>query len=186
MTAALETIFNQNAFDRIFIRQPDDVSCTAAALTTLARLYDLPDSYDLPFFRRALSTRFYGTYFKSIRGCILTHFPVKSSGAVYSNGIAYGSIRHKPDGDNHSVVFLAKSSQTLIYYDPYDHRIYRDQTKNMQRSTPFHPHARWVANMPTIEGADFDFWNNHAADNPYKLRDQVFWLKEHGHKNFPG
>lgn len=186
MALKLETLFNQKSFDRVFIRQLDDRSCTPAACATIARLYDLPNEKDIPFFRQALKTGFNGTYIQHLRSAVRQLLPVTKTGVdVYDGGVALACIRHKPTGENHSVVFLAKKGSEVIYYDPCDHRIYHDNVRNMQRGVQGLPHERWTANMPAIKGTSFSFWKKLSVPNPYPLKSQVFWLKEHGYRKFP-
>lgn len=186
MALKLETLFNQKAFDRVFIRQLDDVTCTPASLTTIARLYDLPRELDFAFFKGELKTGFNGTFQTELRPVARKFLPVTKSGIdVYDGGVALATIRHKPTGYNHSVVFLAKKGSEVVYYDPCDHKIYHDNIRNMQRGSQGLASERWTANMPKISGASFSFWKKLSVPNPYPLKQQVFWLKEHGYKNFP-
>jgi len=186
MAIKLDILFNQKSFDRVFTRQPDEVSCTPACFATIARLYELPPDQDVSFFRGALKTRFEGTSELRIRQVAREYLPATKTGIdVYHGGIALASIRYKPSGDDHSVVFLAKKAREIIYYDPADHCIYHDDVLNMQRGSGDSRDNRWVANMKHVPGASFRFWKKLSVPNPYILRDQVFWLKEQGYKNFP-
>ena len=182
MPIRLKSIFNARTFDRTFVRQRDDFSCAAACCATIARLYGLSRSKDLAFFRRELNVSMNGTPAEKIEKICREHLPAEKTGVnVYKGGVALGFIVHKPDGDDHVVVFLARRDKTLIYYDPVEHKIYRDTTDNMQRArNTKDPCKTWTANFPEIEGADFEFWSKRAEDNPYKLREQGFWLKDRG------
>ena len=42
----------------------------------------------------------------------------------------------KPLGDDHAVVFLGRKADTIVYYDPADHRVYHDKIANMRRGSP--------------------------------------------------
>ena len=177
----LKDLFRKKSFDETFIRQPDDVSCAAASCATIARLYDLDPALNFRFFRKALKVDFDGAHDADIEKAARTYLPVEKAGRnTYRGGIALGAIIHKPDGDAHSVVFLARKDETLIYYDPHEHKIFSDHVRNMRR--PLNDEGRtdtWTANCPAIPGADFDFWARLAEPNPYSLRRQVFWIREH-------
>ena len=178
----LKDVFNPKCFSRTFIRQRDSFSCVAACCATIARLYGLPVSQDLEFFRSRLHTTPDGVSMAKLEKLCRTVLPVTSMGCnSYHGGVALGFIRHKPDGVDHAVVFLARNKDVLIYYDPYDHRVLRDTVGNMQRgSDRYDSYKTWTANFLPLAGADFEFWEAQAEDNPYKLREQAFWRHEHG------
>lgn len=173
MSAPLKSVFGRATFDQLFIRQRDGFSCAAASFATIARLYKLDPSKDLAFFKKALKVTFSGAQQSQIEKACGEHLPAVSEGAnTYHGGIALASIRYKPDGISHAVVFLARKDDIVVYYDPLDHRIWRDQVDNMRRD------GTWTANFPSIPGADFDFWVRRSEQNPFRIKEQEFWIKE--------
>ena len=136
---------------------------------------------DLAFFQLAARSSLHGTYHKPFERALRAFLPVTSvrQDAPYKGGMALGTVRSKPDGMTHMVVYVGRQDDTFLYYDPFWHRITRDQKNNMQRPD------RWLATLPDIQGADFSFWNRHAENNQFPLRKQAFWLKEQGLKFQP-
>lgn len=184
MARKLNSVFNPASFDKTFIRQLDDFSCTAAACATIARLYGLSADKDIGFFKKELRVGFDGAKHKHVKRVCKEHLPFVDKGkGTYRGGIAFGYIQHKPDGEDHAVIFLARKDDTLIYYDPFDHLIFKDSIANMRHNKKeADPCKGWVANFPAIEGADFDFWEKHAVQNPFRLQDQAFWIKKYAPK----
>src|SRR5438270_2268081 len=152
MAPTLRSVFGRKTVDQLFVRQRDNYSCTAASCATIARLYKVDAAKDLQFFKTALKIDFNGADAKQIENTCKEHLPVTKTGKnTYDGGTALGFIRHKPDGIPHAVVFLARRKDTVVYYDPLDDRIWRDQVGNMRRD------GTWAANLPSIPGGDFDF-----------------------------
>jgi hypothetical protein len=104
--------------------------------------------------------------------------PEQAGNNVYHGGVALAFMRHKPEGDPHAVLYLARKRDTQIYYDPLDHNIYSDAVRNM---APLKDDSdkKWTANFPRIPGFTFNFLSSMAEPNPYPLRQQGFWRRDH-------
>lgn len=186
----LASIFNSasftqsDAFDKVFIRQLDDVSCAPAVIATACRLYGIDTPPTLAALRQEMGTGRNGTSLDMVSATAEKYLPVTSRGRNrYAGGIAIGSIRHKTEGQLHCVLFLARTDNHYIYYDPMDHKIYRDHVRNMSRLDRQSRYDQsWnlhYINLPSLAGADTDFWLKYATENPFKLKKQVFWQKAH-------
>lgn len=184
----LARIFNSvsflqsDAFDAVFVRQPDDVSCAPAVMTTACRLYGIDPLPTFEQLRRDMGTGNNGTHLDKIIETAEKYLPVTSRGRNrYAGGTAIGSIRHKTEGALHCVLFLARTGDHYVYYDPMDHKIYRDHVRNMSRlDRRSRSDQSWnlhYINLPPLAGTDADFWLKYATDNPFKLKEQVFWQK---------
>jgi hypothetical protein len=173
VSPTLRSIFGHSTFNQLFVRQQDNFSCAAACYTTVARLYRLDPALDLKFFQKALRVTFNGAQLSRMKKVSAEYLPEISAGNnSYHGGIAVGCIRYKPDGLPHAVLFLGRRADTVVYYDPLDHRIWRDQVSNMRRAN------MWTANFPSIPTAGFDFWLSKSEPNPFPIRKQAFWIKE--------
>lgn len=185
MKKRLVDTFNQKSFDRFFVRQRDDFSCVPASLATIARLQKLDRKLSYEFFRKTVGrARLRGCYPSEIRQACEKYLPDARTGFnAYRGGVALAYIRHKPDGEDHAVVFLARKSNEIVYYDPMDHKIYRDNVRNMRRSSLKDGWGTWTASFPEQQGAGFAFWSKHAEPNPYPLEKQRFRiLQRHARK----
>jgi hypothetical protein len=159
-------------FDDLFIRQPDDYSCGAACLATVARIYDLQDK-DYPFFRELLAP----CPDTGVDNPVMENFakemlPYAASGeGVYDGGIAIANILHAESREGHYVVFLAEKEGKIAYYDPYDHEIFIEEKEKIEWVSGCGQHKNWAINFEPLEGNSFDVWESlkeTAAATPAK------------------
>lgn len=181
----LKSAFRQT-FENALFRQRDDYSCGPAGLTTIAGLCDAGHGHSYDFFRRLLSPRpNIGSHPNAVVEAARKYLPVTGAGdSIYKGGLALGYIVYEenkasvPDEPqiDHYVVFLAQKNNSLIYYDPYDDKVFMRDLNKMQWHSTFtwpgidHRMERWAVTFKTPQWLTFDFCA--AAAVPH-ARDRV-------------
>lgn len=167
-----ETTLRQS-FRKSLIRQRDDYSCGPACLSTIAALHGIGSVKSYDFFRGILQPRpAIGSHPHAMIAAAMENLPCTGAGeGVYEDGLALGYIVYEKNkilpsflekATDHYVVFLGKKENKIVYYDPYDDRIYnRGLNKLKWHSTftwPFIDHTlrHWTVTFETPKGFDFD------------------------------
>jgi len=147
-------------FPRHFTRQLDDYSCGPAALTTVARLFDVEKDY--LFFRNLMDPcPRIGSIPEKMAAGAKAHLPYTGHGEnTYQGGIAIANIIHVSDvEEGHYVVFLDRRDDAFVYYDPYDHavmQVARGDLRWISDDDP--PLVEWTINFAPLPGMAFDDW----------------------------
>ena len=166
-----------------FIRQKDDYSCGPACLATIARLRGLDAGKNYAFFRELLGTsKAVGTHPLDIIDACKEHFTVLMEGEqVYHGGLALAYIVHQSPAVDHSavdhyVVFLALKNDKIMYYDPYDDKIFDDNINNLKWYSTENWSGikgglkQWSVNFRPVKGLTFDFLKQFAVSRPSSSR----------------
>lgn len=141
-----------------FVRQLDDYSCGPACLATVAKLYGV-SKVDYDFFRGLLNPDpQVGSCNFKMSDVSRLHLPFASSGEdCYAGGVAVACIT---EDEGHYVVFLCMDGEDVVYYCPYDHKIYAKKLSGINWVTESGHLRRWAINFDDFPGNAPEVWKN--------------------------
>jgi hypothetical protein len=147
-------------FDDLFVRQRDDYSCGVACLATVARLYGVAETdYDALHLLLKPSPDMGSCHLKmaEVSRALL---PFAGAGEdCYAGGIAVAYIFD--EDEDHYVVFLSQKDGAVIYYDPYEHRLFIKNHADINGVATLRTLKNWVVNFQPLEGYSFAAWEKY-------------------------
>jgi hypothetical protein len=149
-------------FDDLFVRQRDEYSCGVACLATVARLYGVVET-DYDALRVLLNPcPDMGSCHLKMAEVSRDLLPFAGVGEdCYAGGIAVAYIFD--EDEDHYVVFLSQQGDEVIYYDPYEHRIFIKNRAAINGVATLRSLKNWVVNFQPLEGASFAEWKRFMA-----------------------
>ncbi|MBI1215532.1 MAG: hypothetical protein GC185_06915 [Alphaproteobacteria bacterium] len=146
-----------NRFDAsFFIRQQDEISCGPACLATVAKLYGV-DDVDYAFFRGLLKPDpAVGSCNFQMAEVSEKYLPFKSAGEdSYAGGVGVANIM---EDEGHYVVFLNLEGDEIVYYDPYDHKIFTKALSSLNWISESGHLTRWSVNFTPVAQNSNALW----------------------------
>lgn len=143
---------------QLFVRQQDDISCGPACLATVANIYG-QEGVGYALFRRLLEPdpKVGSCNFKLAEVSRL-HLPYHSAGEdCYARGIAVANIT---EDEGHYVVFLCMKGDEVMYYDPWDHKIFRKKIAALNWVSESGHLKRWAVNFRPKPENSFSLWES--------------------------
>jgi hypothetical protein len=141
-----------------FVRQQDDISCGPACLATVANLYKVT-TVDYDFFRGLLKPDpAVGSCNFQMAAVSEKYLPFRSAGEdSYAGGIGVANIT---EDEGHYIVFLSLQDDEIVYYDPYDHKIFTKALSSLNWISESGHLTRWSVNFAPLPGNASAVWKN--------------------------
>jgi hypothetical protein len=142
----------------LFVRQQDDISCGPACLATVANIYGGAKA-DYALFRELLKPdpKVGSCNFRLAEVSSL-YLPSADAGEdCYAGGIAVANIT---EDEGHYVVFLCAEGDEVIYYDPWDHKIFRKRIAALNWISESGHLKRWAVNFRAYPGNSIGLWES--------------------------